>query len=66
MRTVAASRLAAFAVSMQWVHVTRILLPLTVATGRTPTEAVADMDASLPEGELPRRDAVDLRYSGEP
>jgi hypothetical protein len=48
-----ASRLAAFALSMQWVHVTRILLPLTVATGRTPSEVVAEMDASLPNGELP-------------
>ena len=53
MMAATAARLAAFAVSMQWLHVTRLLLPLTLATGRAPAEAVSDMDASLPPGELP-------------
>lgn len=35
---------------MKWVHVTRLLLPHTLTSGRSPAEVVADMDASLPEG----------------
>lgn len=46
----AAARMAAFAVSMKWVHVVRLLLPLTLTSGKSPAAVVADMDASLPEG----------------
>ena len=45
-----AARLAAFAVTMEWVHVVRLLLPLTLTSGRSPAEVVANMDACLPEG----------------
>ena len=48
--TKTAARLAAFAISMQWVHVTQILLPLTTS-GCTPAEAVHNIDACLPCGE---------------
>ena len=50
MMAAAAARLAAFAVSMQWLHVTRLLLPLALLPGRPVALVVADMDASLPKG----------------